>query len=204
MDLSAYQKIEGREMDKYIPLANAHLSGTPLHKGGVQMLRAKPGFYPDCVILDIQDRQSHPSRHITLVTDQATTQIIDYSVATLAQMNKIFNLTLNDETVHDYIRFYLRHTQGTQGRFVLLEGVDDVPWRDEPPPAARKALGEMIRALPIAIEKNKTGWGGQVSLIFQNAFFYADLSVAKDGTITLSHERLMIDQMPIWDDIILD
>ncbi len=204
MDLSAYQKIEGREQDKYIPLANALLPGTPLQKGSVQMLRASPDFYPNCVIVDIQDRHAHPARHITLVTDQTTTQIIDYSVTTLAQMNQIFGLTLNDDTICDYIRFYLRYTQGQHGRFVLLEGVDDVPWRDEPPPAARKALGDMIRALPVAIENTKAGWGGQISLIFQNAFFYADITVTPAGQVTLTHERLMIDQMPIWDDVILD
>ncbi|MES2728863.1 MAG: hypothetical protein V4621_02035 [Pseudomonadota bacterium] len=204
MDLSAYQKIEGRELDKYIPLANAVLPGTKLVKASVQMLRARPGFYPDCVILDIQDRQAHPPRQVTIVTNQNTTQIIDYSAATLTQMNDIFGLTLNDETIHDYIRFYFRYTQGPQGRFILLEGVDDVPWRDEPPPAARKAMGEMIRSLPVAMEKTKLGWGGQVSLIFQNAFFTADLAVTREGQVTLSHERLMIDQMPIWDDVILD
>lgn len=204
MDLSAYQKIEGREQDKYIPLANAQLAGSPLQKGQAQMLRARPSFYPSAVIVDIQDRQSHPARHVTLVTDQTTTQIIDYSVATLAQMNRAFALTLNDETICDYIRFYLRYTQGPHGRFILLEGVDDVPWRDDPPPAARKALGDMIRALPQAIEKTKAGWGGQISLIFQNAFFTADIVVTKAGDVTLTHERLMIDQMPIWDDVILD
>lgn len=204
MDVTAYQKLEGKDVDRYLPLLNPVIPGADLNSDALQLMRAKTTFYKDTSIIEVLDRQAHPPRQFTVLTNNKISQIVDYKPESIKQMNSVYGLNLTDNTVCDYVRFFLKYTQGPHGRFLLLEGVEDIPWKEDPPPAARTALAEMIKSLPQALESDATGWHGEISVIFQGAFFYADLTVSQDGEIALANQRLMIDQMPIFDDIIQD
>lgn len=204
MDMTAYQKIEGKDVERYLPLLNPVIPGASLSGDAVQLMRAKASFYKETQILEVIDRQAHPPRHFSVLTNGKLSRVVDYRPETIGQMNELFSLTLNDQTVNDYVRFYLRYTQGPNGRFVLLEGVEDIPWKEDPPPAARNALAEMIKSLPQAMTATGDGWSGEISVIFQGAFFFAQLDVSKTGRISLTNQRLMIDQMPVFDDSIAD
>jgi hypothetical protein len=204
MDINAYQKIEGKEVDRYLPILNPVIPGTSLTSDQVQLMRAKLAFYNDTSLIDILDRQAHPPRHFTVLTNKKISHILDYKAQTILAMNEVFGLDLNDQTVCDYVRFYLRYTQGPHGRFILLEGVEDIPWKEDPPPAARQALSDMIKSLPMTLTETGSGWQGDISVIFQGAFYYVEISVDKSGKIAFDKQRLMIDQMPVYDDIIAD
>lgn len=204
MDINAYQKIEGKEIDRYLPILNPVIPGSSLAGDHVQLMRAKISFYDDAQLVDITDRQAHPPRHFTVVTNRKLSHIVDYRPDTVFKMNDAFGLSLNDQTVCDYVRFYLRHTQGPHGRFILLEGVEDIPWKEDPPPAARQALSDMIKSLPMALTETPQGWQGDISVIFQGAFYYVELTVSRDGHLSFDKQRLMIDQMPVYDDTIAD
>ena len=84
---------------------------------------------------------------------------------------------------------------------VLVESLDDIPWRDDPSPSARKALGKMIAAI------DPTGSVGgnyhtKAQVIFSDGLYEVDIHVAANGDITFADAKMLIEDMPVLDDVL--
>ena len=100
----------------------------------------------------------------------------------------------------DYARFFFSHVRGEHGRFLIIDTVDDIDWKDEPPPSARKATGKMLEELHV-IGKGVDGtWHLLGRMVFRDSLFQAQIHVAPDGQVSMSNEELLVDDMPIMDD----
>lgn len=204
MDTSAYQKLDANQASKTLADFSGILPGSPIDSQTVQIMAAPTSFYPDTKVYDILDRGAHPPRGFTVVAKGKATTLVDYSVKTLQEMNDNYALRLSDETVCDYLRFYFRYVQGSYGRFNLIESVEDIAWREEPPSTAKKALSDIIESLPqaMAYDEDEKIWFGKLSFIFQTSLFQAIIIVAHTGEVTIRDQKLVIDQMPVAEDVV--
>ncbi len=73
-------------------------------------------------------------------------------------------------------------------------------WREEPAPAGRRALSKMI----VPMEIKSTDADGisylSASIIFKDSLFESDVSVTSDGTVSLSNQELLVEDIPVLDD----
>ena len=79
--------------------------------------------------------------------------------------------------------------------------VDDIDWREEPAPAGRKALGKMIEPMHV-IKRSEDGtvvFG--VSIVFRDSLFSGEAHVKPDGMIVLQNEELLVEDIPVADDL---
>ncbi len=110
-------------------------------------------------------------------------------------------IKLDDETVADYARFFFTYIRGRHGRFIITENVDDINWKEDPPPAARKAIGKMLGPVSIKKKDEKGTYCLEARVMFKDSLFKTDIYVKPDGTVTLTDEELLIEDMPVLDDV---
>jgi hypothetical protein len=115
-------------------------------------------------------------------------------------LNERAPLQLNDGTVADYVRFFFSNVRGRHGRFLITETVDDIQWREEPPPAARKAIGKILVPLTVTGRDPDGGFRLAACMMFKDSLFKAAVTVRRDGIVSLSDEELLIEDMPVLDD----
>jgi len=81
-----------------------------------------------------------------------------------------------------------------------VENVDDLNWRDDPPPSARKAVSELID--PLILEKeDKDAFYLRGCMMFKDSLFKSLIKVESDGMVSLHEEELLVEDMPVLDDV---
>src|SRR5262249_28730450 len=115
-------------------------------------------------------------------------------------LNQKIPAKLNDSTVSDYVRFFFSFVRGRHGRFLITESVDDIHWKEDPPPAARKAIGKMVMPVMLVKKENNGGFHLQATMMFKDSLFKSDINVTPNGLVQLSNEELLIEDMPVLDD----
>ena len=101
-----------------------------------------------------------------------------------------------------YVRFFFTYIKGQHGRFLLVDNPDEINWKDEPPPSGRKALAKLIEPLQITGRAADGTFDLQGSMIFKDSLFFAKISVNPGGQVTLSDEELLVEDIPVRDDVL--
>jgi hypothetical protein len=130
----------------------------------------------------------------------------DASTATIMVHNLSFYpgvpIFLDTNSVIEYVRFFFNYIRGRHGRFIVIENVDDISWREEPPPAARKAIGKMLIPLQIYEVNEEGSFFLLVNMMFKDSLFKAKVQVKPNGRVELFDEELVIEDIPVEEDIL--
>lgn len=160
-------------------------------------------FYPNYKVLEIANHETLPSIRRFVVYTPNNWEILDYSNKPIYKLNKEVPIKLNRENICDYIRFFFSFVKGKHGKFNIVESVEDIKWRDDPPPQARKAISGMITPItlvPPPSGEDKSKFFAVVCMMFKNALFKSDVIVSENGSVTLTNEQLQVDDMPVIDE----
>ncbi|MEK7801928.1 MAG: hypothetical protein AAB276_05685, partial [Pseudomonadota bacterium] len=159
-------------------------------------------FYPGHRFLDIADHSHIPAARRFLIEKDEHYTVIDFTNMPFYGLNSSVPIKLTKETLGDYTRFFFQFVRGRHGRFLIVESVDDIQWREEPPPAARRAIGKLIT--PMTLIPNDTPNGPYhllAQMVFKDSLFQSDITVTETGMVSLSNEKLMIEDLPVLDDV---
>ncbi len=198
---NALKKIEAEETRHILKTLNGVLQAAPFDAGKAAVLSCPLPFYPGYSYLEITDHDASPPtvRHLIYKGDDFA--VLNWGAKVLEDLNRRVPIRLTGETVCDYLRFYLSHVRGSQGPFQMVEGVDDIDWRDDPPPSARKAIGKMISPLRI---QEKTAEGTYIlkgAVIHKDSLFEILFVIEPDGKLSTRDEKLLVEDMPVIDGI---
>ncbi len=202
-----YSKLSLDDTKQSLDRFNPIFDGSPFPETSI-IMRRPLAFYPGCWFYDVADHQTMPPRRRYVIVQQNDPQsppksmtILDGSSQAIQQLNATIPLCLNDQTITEYIQFYLAFVRGPEGRMVLIESLDDIPWRDDPSPSARKALGKMITAIePTGSVSGNYHTKAQV--IFGDGLYEIDIHVDKTGHFTFKDAKMLIEDMPVLDDVL--
>lgn len=195
----AYVKLDKNETRDLVERLKDQFDGGAFDPGSTIVMARRLPFYKNSRFLDMADHRLMPPsrRFVIMIKDKAT--ILDFTNAPIYALNSEVPITLNEETVIDYVRFFFSFVRGRHGRFLIVENVDDIPWRDEPPPAARKAVGKMISQ--VTVTSTETGiYHLTVYMIFKDSLFEALVDVMPDGQVIITKETLLVEDIPVIDD----
>jgi hypothetical protein len=92
-------------------------------------------------------------------------------------------INLNENNVIEYIMFFFSYVRGRHGRFIIIENVDDIDWREEPPPAARKAMSKILAPVSVAGIDDDGTFHLSMFVVFKDSLF-------------------IIEDMPVMDDVL--
>lgn len=202
-----YTKLSADDTKQTLVAFNGAFDGSPFPETAI-IMRRPLAFYPGCWFYDVADHQTMPPRRRFLIAQQIdkaappkNITILDGTPQSILTLNTSIPLNLNDSTITEYIQFYLAFVRGPEGRMVLIESLDDIPWRDEPSPSARKALAKMIAA----IEPTGSVGGNyytKAQVIFSDGLYEVDIHVFKDGEVIFKEAKMLIEDMPVLDDVL--
>ncbi len=196
----AFEKLELADVATILDQIGPLLDGAAFDPIETTILALKIPFYPGYQLLEISDNTQMPANKRFAVYSPQKCAVLDFTNKPIYDLNKDVPIRLSEKNVADYVRFFFAYVRGKHGRFVIAEAVDEINWKEDPPPAARKAVGKMITPV-ILLKTMKDGtYFLQATMMFKDSLFKADVEVRKDGLLTLKNEELLIEDMPVLDE----
>lgn len=195
-----FTRLDLLECETVLEELNPALKGSHFHPATVTILALEPSFYPGFRFFDIADYETVPNIRKFVLYKPGHVVVLDWTNGPLYQLNEMAPIHLDDQSVLDYVRFFFTYVRGRHGRFIITDTADDIMWRDEPPPAARKAISQMLSPLHI-IDRSADGkYRLEARMMFKDSLFKTIVNVTPDGSVNLSDEMLLIEDMPVLDD----
>jgi hypothetical protein len=196
----AFEKLELEEVATLLDQLNPKFEGAQFDPVETTIMAQDIPFYPGYRLLDIADYSVMPAAQRFVVHGAGRVAILNFTNEPIYKLNQEAPIKLNEETVSDYVRFFFTYVRGRHGRFLISESVDDINWREEPPPAARKAIGKMLKPV-IVKSKSKDGtFHMEACMMFKDSLFKSDVNVSPAGFVSLTDEELLVEDMPVLDD----
>jgi hypothetical protein len=198
-----YVKLSPEDTEKLLAKTSPFFDGVTFNPLNTVVMSKGLDFYPGYKFFDMADHTQNPALRRFALIKKDSVVILDFTNAPIYDLNKVAPIYLNTDTVHDYVGFFFNYVRGRHGRFLIVESVDDIAWREEPPPAAKKSISKLITPLSLITKDTDDGqFHLHAQMMFRDSLFSADISVQKDGAVILSNEQLMIEDMPVLDDIL--
>ncbi len=198
----AFVKLEKEAAEAVLRDVNPLMEGSPFKPESTTILGFELPFYPGYKFLDIADYGYVPEQQRFVVHKADNATILNWTNEPIYALNKKAPLVLTADTVTEYVRFFFTYVRGRHGRFRVAENVDDIAWKEEPPPAARKAIGKILAPVQLT-KKNRDGsYDLILQMMFRDSLFKTAAHVNRDGQILLSEEELLIEDMPVLDDVL--
>lgn len=198
----SFVQIEHGEAAKILDSLNPKLDGGAFDPAMVRILQHDLPFYKDHSLVEVTDHDSNPPRVVTIVLKKSdsTIHILNGTNEPIYALNDEVPIFLDEESAKLYARFFFHYVRGRHGSFQIVENTDEMNWREEPAPNARKALGKMISPLTLVDDLGGEGFTFRASIIFKDSLFEASLNVSRDGLVNISDQELIVEDIPVADD----
>ena len=129
--------------------------------------------------------------------------MLDWTPSPIYALNETVPLMLSEDNVDDYVRFFLKYVRGTKGLILLAENVDDIEWKDDPPPPARKAIGKMLVPVNVIEKKKDSSFVLEVTAMMKDSLFKVHALVSETGILSFQNEEILVEDMPVLDDVFM-
>lgn len=196
----AFKKLEGDDAAALLARVNPVLDFADFNPVSASVLTHDLPFYPGYQFVEIADHTHSPAKVACAIYKDNDIVPITWNNEPLYALNDRAPIVLNDQTVTEYVKFFFMYVRGRHGRFLIAENVDDIDWREDPPPAARKAIAGMLVSTSIASRTEDGSYILKASMIFRDSLFAATITVTPEGHVALSDEELLVEDMPVMDD----
>jgi len=192
----SYRKLDSKKAAKVLSRLTDLLDMPPFSPDTTVVFSRPLSFLPHWSLVEAADGTSLPERRIVALDDGKRAVVVDYGAALPAEIASTFQV--NHDTVCDYVRFYLTYARSGADRFILVENIDDMPWRDDMGPSARKSLGKQVIPLTLVT------YDGQdctlkASLLFRNTLFEATIKVTEKGKVTVKRDSKIAEDLSVFD-----
>lgn len=196
----AFKKLEGEEAAALLARVNPALDFSPFDAMKSTVMTHPLSFYPGWHFVEITDQTQSPPKTACAIYRDNDVVVLNWTNDPFYDLNARAPITLTRDTVADYVRLFFTYVRGKHGRFLIAENVDDIDWREDPPPAARKAVAKML--LPLTVKQVGADGSYHLSgcMMFRDSLFQADVTVSPTGMVELSNEELLVEDMPVMDD----
>ena len=196
----AFVKLEGQESDDVLAEINPAITGGNYNPATVTILAHNLSFYPGYKFLDIADYDCVPAFRKFAIYKQGEVIVLDWTNKPIYELNERALSKLDEYSAADYIRFFFKYVRGKHGRFIVAETVDDINWAEEPPPAVRKAIGQLLSPVK-TIEADKNGhFKLEACMVYKKSLYKMTLSLTDSGIVSIENEDFLIDDIPALDD----
>lgn len=197
----AFTKLELDEVATIMDKVNPLLEGTLFDPVETTIMAQDIGFYEGYRFLDIADHTVMPVMRCYAIYKPDDVVMLNWTNEPIYALNKRVPIKLNSENVADYVRFFFTYVRGVHGRFIISENVDDIQWKEEPPPSARRAIGKMLAPVTLKETSEQGVFHLEAYMMFRDSLFKSQVYVQPDGMIQLIDEELLIEDMPVLDDV---
>lgn len=194
-----FTKLELEDVAIILDQLNPDFDGIDFDPVNTVIMSVDMPFYPGWRFLDIVEESGGKKVQRFVVYHPENYYILNFTNEPIYKMNQEIPLTLTLDNVCDYVRFFFTYVRGRHGRFLICETVEDIAWKEEPPPPARKAIGQMLK--PLSVRAKQAPFEMDATMIFKDSLFKSKITVTLDGLVTIGDEELLIEDIPVYDDV---
>lgn len=159
-------------------------------------------FYPGFKLLEIQSSSPDSNVQCFAVYAPGEVKILNFTNEPIYMLNKSVPIQLNEENISEYIKFFFSYVRGRHGHFLISETVDDIPWREDPPIAARRSLSQLLKPIIIKDIDQNGAFHLNAHMMFKDSLFRSDINVSREGYISLENEELVVEDIPVLDEVL--
>jgi hypothetical protein len=145
-------------------------------------------FYAAHRLLELHLERGGATERVFVLHGPDATRWLNGESAPIYETNAAESLRLTDETVVDYLRFYLYFLRADAGAFVLVESEDELAAQGD---RDDSSLRSRVTPLTIRSIDGAGRWVIEGSVAYEGYFFLATFAVAPDGLIE------MVDDEPV-------
>lgn len=196
----AFKKIEGDEAAQLLAQVAPKLAVSAFDATKASVMTHPLSFYPGWNFLEIADHTQSPAKVACAIYKDNDVVPMTWNNEPIYALNARVPVQLSRDNIAEYVKFFFTYVRGKHGRFLIAENVDDIDWREDPPPAARKAIAKMLLPLTIKERGEDGSYKLAACMMFRDSLFQADITVGPAGAVELSNEELLVEDMPVMDD----
>ena len=200
MHQQAFVKLENDQVTELLQEINTSTDGADFNAEQLTVMMQDIPFYKDYSLLDVTNHGLMPNRRMFYIYSKGDIHPINWTHEQIYELNKKIPVELTRQNITDYVRFFLIFAKGKHGRFLLLESIDEINWKEEPPPAARKTIAKVIKPLEITSETSTGSYVLRATILLKDSIFFCNIEVTKEGIVKINHEELVVEGLPIIDD----
>lgn len=193
-------EVKNDEAKALIEAINPHINISPFQLESSRVLKRALPFYMDTYFVEVTDyKDKQPRQIISLIQEndgQQGVYVLDWSNETIYKLNDTLNLTLNNDNISAYIRFFFSIVRTAEGPFKIIDTPEHVNWRDEPTTAAKRALGKMIDPLYLVNRAENGDFHLSGTIMFKQSLFSAKFCVTAKGVVEIYDQELLVDDIP--------
>lgn len=123
--------------------------------------------------------------------------------APILELNRTAPLKLGTDSLIRYLRFFCTSLVTNQGRFLILNSVDDIAWTEAPDESLLEDLSGRIA--PPRVENRRTdaaeGWHVQAAVLYGANLFSARFHVAPTGESEMLDDAPIAAELPVIEDL---
>lgn len=195
---NTYRKIEGTKAKAYLTRINAGWGGSTFDSTRTAVHVRDLAFLNGWCLVEASDATALPEKKCTAFDNGTESIPLEYNEDFITRFCTARDLRIDRHMAGEYLKFWLEYMRVGSERFNLIETVDDIAWREEPGPQARKFLTTAITPLTV-IETTPTYFVFKGCVVFRDAIFECVFKVTYTGNITLIDRRPLIEDMAIAD-----
>lgn len=195
-----WQKMDQERAARIVAEVNPYLDPVPFSPATTAVRSQKLTFYPGRELVELTDLSTVPPARKYAIWRPGEVTVIDWTNRAIYEMNERTGLSLDENTVLDYVRFFFAHVRGRHGRFLLTESVDDIRWQAEPPLQGRRIVQEMLSPVQVTGRTEDGTFNLRGFMVFKDSLFSTAIHVRSDGLVSMSGEELKVEAMPVQPD----
>lgn len=200
-----WQEIDAEEVLRIVDKFNAVMKDRQLDALSTVGFRQSLPWYPEYEFVELRDNgTSDPQVVRRAIYGPEEFFILNWSNGPIYTANDKGPINVNTDMAADYVKFFFNYVRGRHGRFVIIDTVDEIRWEGSVPEKGKEAVAKIIKPTAVTnVEEN-----GRITLlsfmVFKDSLFRANVHVERDGMVSLSDEALVIEGMPIIEDVVPD
>ncbi|MEC7576381.1 MAG: hypothetical protein VX740_09815 [Pseudomonadota bacterium] len=197
-----YEKLDKKRKSQIFELIVKDLAPVVLDEENCSIISCPVDFYPEHALYEIVDNNvMPPMRRFYVISDDFKKVLpVEYSRESIHALNEDCGLYLTEDNIRSYLKFFFNFSRGRHGRFLVLDGVDDIQWQEDPPLAARRAISSMITPIELFNVDTDNNFACSACFVFKDSLVKADVKIKQNGQIEIHNEEILVEDMPIIDD----
>lgn len=199
-----WEEIDPEDMPSLVTTINRELKERPFDATMTIGKRSSLPFYAEQDLLEFTDTStSNPAYTRRILYSADGFQILNWSNGPIYATNEKAPINVTEDNAAEYVKFFFNFVKGRHGRFVIVEDVSEIAWEGSVPEKGKEAVAKILK--PVTVTSNEDGKLTLLAfMVFKDSLFRANVHVERDGMVSLSDEALVIEGMPIVEDVVPD